>query len=124
MDRRDFTKLLALAPLAFLFKPAPKPRYELACQDCGEHIGWVEWPTRVDKEGTTLCVAHAVRHPRHEPGKSLITEYHFGIYEDGWAEYQRQNLIVNPREIAQDVIDRLRETDPDVVETLKKAKLA
>lgn len=105
--RRDFTKLLALAPLALSLRPSKPEPFELRCRDCGGFVGSVSWPMKVDKEGLTLCVDHASRHPSHEPGKSLITDYHFGIYSDGWDEYRKQS-IVGHEKIAQEIVERLR----------------
>lgn len=49
---------------------------ELRCTDCGELIGIVEPPWRVDKVGTAWCATHAVTQPGHEPGKHLVSYYH------------------------------------------------
>lgn len=87
MDRRELIRLLALAPLALVFKPKQRKRYNFLCRICGVYVGHADWPMRVDRVGETYCVEHAVVHPYHEPGKSLVTGYHFGV-EPGWEAYR------------------------------------
>ena len=86
MDRRIFTKLLALSPLAFLVREKP---YEFHCLTCGLYQGRVEWPMVVKKEGEVFCVDHATHHPLHTPGRGLVTDFAFGAAPGGWRAYQR-----------------------------------
>lgn len=110
MKRRIFTKLLALSPLALSLKPAARPEpFVFRCADCGLEVGKSVWPYKVVEEGTVLCVFHASRHPAHEYGKSLIVDFEFGIYEDGWDEARKQCKTTEVvEEIAQEIVDKVR----------------
>lgn len=98
MLRRHFVKLLALLP--FALRVEPRHPGEIRCETCDVLVGTVSWPMKVDKDGHAWCVKHATHHPRHEPGKGLITEFHFGVYPEGWAAYQKAcfegNTLVTP----------------------------
>jgi hypothetical protein len=85
MERREAVKLLALAPLALSLKPSKPEPFELRCRDCDALVGTVSWPYRVEQEGRSYCGAHAGQ----PSGYGLITEYHIGIYPDGWGEARR-----------------------------------
>ena len=127
MDRRKFTTLMCLLPLALAFKPKERPaNQKLLCQTCGIEVATVLWPQKVLHEGTTLCPAHANR----PDGQGLITEYHFDFYQDADAQAERKRQAaeidsdLELKKIAQEVLDRLKRSDPEVFEKLRAAQLA
>jgi len=124
MNRREFTTLMCMLPLAFI-KPKPRPAdQKIHCHVCGIEVATVHWPQRVAKEGTTLCVVH------DPDGHGLITDYHFDFYQDSeaQAEIKRQSAEYDEdkvlQKMAQGILDRLKVDDPELFEKLAAARHA
>lgn len=87
MDRRRFTRLLALAPLAFTFKPSEPECTNLYCATCGKHVAALLPAFRIEREGRTLCAEHSgCTNWKGEP-EGLIENYHFAPRD--WHEYRQ-----------------------------------
>jgi hypothetical protein len=91
MDRRHFTRLLALLPLVLLLKPRTPERFNLCCKTCGKYIGHVEPEMQVVREGRTLCAEHSgIRNEKTDDPMALIEGYHivprdWGAYRDAYS---------------------------------------
>jgi hypothetical protein len=96
MQRREFTRLLALAPLAYMFRSRKPAASQLHCEACGAFVGQVNRPMIVLRKGETYCAEHAGQHPFGHEGSILITGYHFG-WEPGyhWSETAGSGIVVS-----------------------------